>query len=260
MKTIDQFKSSSMFSYNTDFFIDRLITKNYFSYSRFNDGELLCAINSLNSNAQPGRNCDNHLYFPEMGKELILSLNRSDCNSYFIQYLAGWLADPKFSKYSLDLINDNKLSGKYQYSDFLQAALRTDPINFRKLVDILNSNKVIIVGPKYLSSISFIKYSHFIEVPTLNCYTEKDQIISKLKKTLTSDYIVLFSASMATNVIIDQLHDEYGKNNFMIDAGSVWDIFYVDSNSEIRQRSPNLQRIDRLREYYPSYFQKNNKK
>lgn len=257
MKTIEQFKSTSMFSYNTDFFINKLENKEYFSYSRFNDGELICAINSLSKNSPSGRNCDNHQYFPEMGKELIASLNRSDCKSYFIQYLAGWIADPNFAKHSLDLLNGNMLNGKYQFSDFLQIALRTDPINFRKFINILNSNKVIIVGPEYLSSISFVKYQHFIEVPRLNCYTEKKSIINQLKKILTTDYIVLFSASMATNVIIDHLHEKYGNSNFMIDAGSIWDIFYIDSNSGIRQRTPNLQRLDRLREYYPNYFQKN---
>ena len=34
-----------------------------------------------------------------------------------------------------------------------------------------------------------------------------------------------FSASMATNVIVDELYDEIGDKCWMIDFGSIWDPF-----------------------------------
>lgn len=59
---------------------------------------------------------------------------------------------------------------------------------------------------------------------------------------------------MATNVFIDILYKKYGNTNFLIDAGSVWDIFFHKSNPKIKQRTPNLTNLNKLYKVYPDLF------
>ena len=239
-----------------DYFIDRLENKRFFSYSRFNDGELICAIKQVEESmcVDHKKNCDQHEYFPKMGKELLHTLNRSNCEDYFIQYLSDWIDDETFKEHNEILINNSLLNGIYQKTDFLQLALRHEPELFRKMLKVINEYKIMIVGPAYLKNINFLKVTNFIEIPTHNCYLKKDEVLQQIKEHLTEDYVVLFSASMLTNVLIDELHDHNKDKNFLIDAGSVWDIFFKDTNPEIRQRTPNNINYDKYKEVYEDYF------
>ena len=239
-----------------DYFIDRLENRRFFSYSRFNDGELICAIKQVKGSIyiDQGRNCDHHLYFPKMGEELLKTLNRSNCEDYFIQYLGVWIDDQMFKQHNDLLMNKGYVNGTYQYSDFLQMALRYNSDLFKQIVNTINKYKIMIVGPKYLRDIKFLNVTNFIEVPSVNCYLKKDEVLQEIKEHLTTDYVVLFSASMATNVLIDELHDQYKDTNFLIDAGSVWDIFFKDKNPQIRQRTPNNNNYKKYKEVYKEYF------
>jgi len=246
----------SMINIESSYFLNRLENNEYFSYSRFNDGELICAIQSIITIDNKKENCDRHMYFPSMGKELASTLNRSDCINYFIQYLDGYYTSSPYNNYSSILLSKNILTGIYQKTDFLQNILRNNPNEFRRFIQILNSKEILLVGPAYLSSISFIKYKNFIEIPLRNCYLEKNNILKMIEKINPINSVLLFSASMSTNVIIDELYEQYGRNNFMLDIGSLFDIFYIDINKQIRQRGPNLNRVDSLKKNYSHYFQK----
>lgn len=253
MSLVDKFRQEQVFLLEIDYFLNRIKNKDFFSYSRFNDGELICAIKNFIEIGST-QNCDKHKYFPELGVELTNSLNNSNNENYFIQYLSGFINQEKYKKYTEILINDNKLNGKYVFSDFLQHSLRHHPETFKNLINILNQNNLMIVGPKYLKNIKFLNVNYFVEVPTENCYLKKDEIIKEIETFLKPGQIVLFSSSMATNVFIDILYKKYGNTNFLIDAGSVWDIFFYKSNPEIKQRTPNLTNLDDLYLNYPDLF------
>lgn len=253
MSLVDKFRQEQVFFLEIDYFLNRIKNKDFFSYSRFNDGELICSIKNF-TEITSTRNCDRHKYFPELGVGLVNSLNNSDNEKYFIQYLAGFINQEKFKDYTEILINKNNLNGNYVFNDFLQQSLRNYPEKFKDLVNTLNQNELMIVGPKYLENIKFLNVIDFVEVPTENCFLKKDEIIKEIDTLLKPGQIVLFSSSMATNVFIDILYKKYGNTNFLIDAGSVWDIFFYRSNPEIKQRTPNLELIERIKENYPNYF------
>jgi hypothetical protein len=248
-------KQIAIKDYSSEFFINRIKNKEPFSYSRFNDGELLCTIKTINNNeVRHDYNCDGHNYLPQMGEELMSSLKNSNCDNYFIQYLDTWLNDKKFIEYTELLYDKSILLGVYQYSDFLQFMLRNEPDTFIEFVNILNKNKFMVVGPNYLKKIKFLKYSYFVEVPLKNCYNDKKNILKTIKENINDNLIILFSSSMATNVFIDELHKEYGGKIFLIDVGSLWDIFFYKSNPEIKQRSPNLNKLDKFIGWYKEFF------
>ena len=80
MILVENFKKNQIVDLEIDYFLNKIKNKEFFSYSRFNDGELICAIKNF---TQIGsiQNCDKHVYFPELGKELVNSLNNSDNES-----------------------------------------------------------------------------------------------------------------------------------------------------------------------------------
>ena len=86
-----------------------------------------------------------------------------------------------------------------------------------------------------------IKYKDFIEVPEIDCYLEKENIKKEIKK-LTKKYkkpIFGFSASMATNVIVDELYDKLGDKCWMIDFGSIWEPYIGKVSRSYHHRYTN---------------------
>ena len=72
-----------------------------------------------------------------------------------------------------------------------------------------------------------MNYSDFIEVPETNCFLEKERIKEEMVLMCDKYDLPVFglSASMATNVIVDELYDEIGDSCWMIDLGSIWEPF-----------------------------------
>ena len=59
---------------------------------------------------------------------------------------------------------------------------------------------------------------------------EKNNILNRIKNVIDTYDMVLFASSMTTNVLIDELHKDYGRSKFLIDIGSLFDIFYYYKN------------------------------
>lgn len=244
------------FDYSPDLYIKKIQNKEYFSYSRFNDGELIAAIKQtdIGKSLQTEKNCDNHKYFPEMGKELLESLKYGNDKNYIIQYLWGWIRNNQFNQYTEFLIQNKFITGSYQKSDFLQHMLRYEPEKFKIFINEIKKYDIVFVGPSYTSEITFLgKYKH-IQIPQVNCYLEKKSIINNIEKEITGNQMILFAASMTTNVLIMELFQKYGNDNFMIDIGSLFDIFFLDKNKSIKQRTDNLTMIESIRVNYEEYF------
>jgi hypothetical protein len=253
MILVENFKKNQIVDLEIDYFLDRIKNKDFFSYSRFNDGELICAIKNF-TEVGSTHNCDKHEYFPDLGLDLIQSLNNADNKNYFIQYLSAFINNSKYIEYTETLLKNNKLNGQYVSSDFLQIMLRYKPEEFKKFIDILNQNQIMIVGPEYLNKFKLLNITDFIQVPTKNCYLHKDRILHEIRNKLKENQIVLFSSSMATNSFINVLFAEYGNTNFFIDAGSIWDIFFYKTNPEIKQRSVNFDKITQFSNWYKDFF------
>ena len=198
-------------------FVSRLINGDPFSMSRWGDGEWNCVL------GKQGQNCDRHQYFPKMGEELRDILRSKPPYALGLQPFAmqsdpgaeaieRWLAD-----HSLDLPWIN--------ADVFHIA------NHRRalapFVFALHRRPLVLVGPERLRHLyMYLKYAHFVSVPEKDCYLEKERILREVRRILDRlhDFpVVSFSASMATNVMIDELYRDYGDRVFLIDAGSLWD-------------------------------------
>jgi len=181
-----------------------------FTLSRWGDGE----FGSLTF-SKKGANCDGHIYFHDMGVELKSVLESNPSYYMGLQPLAQRMM-PEVMK-------------KYDYINWINADIfHNASINgeFNKFLSIINEKKVIIVGPDYMSKLNnIVTIKAHIKVPVKDCWLEKDRILSDLNdflKDKKDQYIVLFVASMASNIMIHEIQGKYKIHSF-IDMGSVID-------------------------------------
>jgi hypothetical protein len=196
-------------------YIGKLQSNEKFSFTRWGDGEWGCAFGAQ------GANCDNHKYFPKMSSDLIKALKHDK------QYIkASWpLSVPMFSVIHpqiVEFIEKHSIQTNWHDARVWEEAAMAGEVN--PLVDQLEQMNFIIVSEKNKQKLPF-SYTDFIEIPEVNCYLEKNKIkrqVIEMCNTYTNP-VFGFSASMASNVIIDQLYDEVGDKCWMIDFGSIWE-------------------------------------
>ena len=214
---------------NYDQFISKLQNKENFAFSRWGDGEFNCVLQT-----RPGKaNCDGNLYYPDLGnalKEIIVG-----APSYYMgmQPLAKRLFPAVANEWLLNGSN-------WINADILHNASQKEGLYrlFRAYID----RQVLYVGPGYLYRIAKTP-SRFYEIESKNCWKHRALILADLSNILDNktDIVVLISAGMAANYLVDELHKIYGNQHTFIDAGSVFDP-YCGVNS----RKYHSQIIERL--------------
>lgn len=186
------------------------------------DGEWLCVAGNK------GKNCDGHHYFPEMSQCLRNALSNN------LGYYKGLFepSNPQVSNH-INWLNPlvTKFGSKVDWvlADVWEYLVKKGPTKSKginELVSQLNSMNYIIVSEKSKRKLN-INYKDFIEVPSQNCFLEKENIKNRMI-AMTEKYempVFGLSASMASNVIIDELFPIIGDKCWMIDFGSIWDPF-----------------------------------
>ncbi|MBC8147443.1 MAG: hypothetical protein H8E98_05605 [Bacteroidetes bacterium] len=202
-----------------EYYIDLLRNDIKFSLTRWGDGEWNCAMGVT------GRNCDKHEYFPAMSTQLVAALIHD--KGYF---KSTWPLSEEMIGNNIKKIRrfcegiGINLIGWEDASVIENSATNGDII---RMVDQLEKMNFVIVSEPRKRKLP-IKYTDFIEVSPTNCYLEKDRIREDIIDMVNygyNDIVFGFSASMATNVIIDELYPIVGKDCWMIDFGSIWDPF-----------------------------------
>ena len=218
---------------NLDYYVDKLNNNVPFSFSRFGDGEWNAIL------GKPGHNCDGHEYFPEMGKQLRNAVINNLSYIYSIQNMAIRNEGRKISLF----LKKNNVNLEWHNSDVFHYA-NIDG-RFFPMIETLRQKKLVIIGPPHLRDLkNCFNYDSFIEIPPQNCYLKlndiKDEIITygrNKKKVVYS-----FSASMPANILIHELFPIFGNDNWLIDFGSVWDV-YVGVKSRGHYNSEKWQDI-----------------
>ena len=199
------------------YYIDKLKSNEKFSFTRWGDGEWGCVFGA------EGHNVDRHQYFPEMSEGLLEALV---VDKGYIK--ATWpLTVPMFSRINpliTEFIEVNDIDYEWHDARVWEEEAMKGKLN--PLIKQLEEMDFIVVSEESKRRLS-VKYTDFIEVPAVDCFLEKDSIKEKVID-MCDKYdkpVFGFSASMATNVIVDELHSVVGDKCWMIDFGSIWDPF-----------------------------------
>jgi|TARA_R110001583_G_scaffold16819_1_gene68744 hypothetical protein len=206
---------------NLQHYIDLLKSNQKFSFTRWGDGEWLCFF------GDQGHNCDLHTYFPDMGRGLNEAINNP--KGYL---LATWpQSEPMMFRF-WDQIQNTSPTEWVDASVWEEAAMAGE---ISPLINQLEQMNFIIVSEPSKRELP-MKYTDFIEVPSTNCYLDKERIKQEIVEMCEKYDNPVFglSASMATNVIVDELYPLIGDKCWMIDFGSIWEPFL---NNPVHSRS-----------------------
>jgi hypothetical protein len=180
-----------------------LETGKNFKFARYGDGEFNCMFGKV------GRNCDQHEYFPELGRRL---------NKAFLQanYILG------IQPLALTLLYKENILTKSSGKDIVNADVFHNASidkQLPRLIKAIDRRHVIIVGPAHLSR--FFNAVHIV-IPELNCWNNYEQVKSEITFHIDGvlNAVVILCASMMSEVLIDDFKDE---PHTFIDAGSVFD-------------------------------------
>lgn len=198
----------------------------YFSFARYGDGE----FNAIRK--KRGQNCDGHNYFPAMGDELLSTLTQPKNYIYSIQRLMA-------ARNSLtNSSNDGIIKIQWADADILHDANENGTLwNF---IQGLRKKKLSIIGPSWLSVLKqkvFPDFEHVI-IPEKNFYLTHKEV----KLSQSSNRVILFSCGMPAKLLIYNWQETHGRTNWMIDCGSMWDV-YCGKNSRKYHSNINNQII-----------------
>lgn len=251
-KLRDSYRENFFFRKDFEYFYSKIKNNQPFKYARYNDSEIIALIGKFDDRA----NCDGHQYFKEMSVDLnnaLLDYKYSE--NYILESGKVWYEQDYLKEYmdKLKCINPELI---FLDTCFIDWTHNYEFNNFLSLLELLKSKEIVIVGPKYLLNLNkFFPHFNHIEVPLKNCYLSKNNIIESIKNinSLRDNNIYIISASMATNVIIDNFKND-NKNTY-IDWGCIWDTFFVSPEySYIVKRAKILHNYDALKNVYKNYL------
>lgn len=187
-----------------------------FSLARFGDGEFNAIFGAV------GANCDGHRYFPELGQRLRQILESEP------GYLLG-LQPVLMLGRGPEKIQSVSRGIRWVLADSLHLASMDGRLP--SFLGALEHRETQLVGPEHLRPLSRqMGWTHHA-IPAENCWQRYGEVGESLRLATSgsSGVVVLFCASMMSNVLIDDLHRLNPANTY-IDVGSVFDP-YVGVNS-----------------------------
>jgi len=207
-----------------DYFLEKIDNNDYFSFSRFGDGEIICMFNPSywkNVNGSTKYNLGDWIYI--CGEDLKkIIINNHD---YFRGF--NW-CDFESKKFNtgphrgvecLKFLEDNNIKKIYE-GDW-------QGYDIKKIINSINKHNPVFIGGKHLSNIKYINgitNMELIEIDDLDAYDDKDTIINNIiDKFENGNRMFCFSASVVGKIIIDDLYTVIGNKCFMLDFGSLWD-------------------------------------
>lgn len=190
-----------------DDIVRKVTDRDNFAFSRWGDGEFYCLMQT------PGKvqNCDGHRYFPDLGARL-----RGILDSRPPYYLG---TSPRFVAEAQGNPVFDPLFGKNRWVPMGLLKQASVDGNLRPFFNALFTRDVILVGNAALRAVPF-HYGVFIEVPLVDCWYDYRRVREEVTQHVRPDSVVLYCASMMTNVLVDDFHK---LPITQIDCGSVFD-------------------------------------
>lgn len=207
----------------------KLLAFEDFSLSRYGDGEFDAMLKPIYRHMKVGEaNCDNHKYYPDMGKALRESLigwNVEDNPNHY----AGIHFSDRIGSETTNWLLDNGFSEKKPFTDNSVFHIALVEGKMDRFYEALKSRKVVLVGPRRLKQQSLIKVEEFIEVPDTNSWLDRIKVWNKLLSLDLFQRVVIFCSGPPTPVFINDLPR---KDKTLIDFGST-----LDPNVGVHSRS-----------------------
>lgn len=228
-----------------DFYISRLKEGEPYAFARYGNGEWDCIFQR---NERTGTGSQG-LRIPALRQGLMESIrtHQGDDNYLLAMQSRGYLKRCKLLGIVEKWLHLNAPNAKWHCGEVFHKASRNGRLY--PLVAQLRKMNLIVVGPPHLKGLErevFPRMKHVFVRPRDCFVTYKDLYagVVRVIKSSKSPVVVSFSAGPTTKVLIHQLYEREGKRCFLIDFGSLWDI-YVGKRSRKYHRYVTAEVIER---------------
>lgn len=205
-----------------DELVNRLLNRQAFQISRFNDGEWVFAlkIEPYYSNYITRSNYS-RTEIDEIGKKLLKVIdNKPD---YFIGIDSSTLAGMGSIKTHFALLKKKISNLRVVYGEIFNAA--TVKYGLSALTNPLKNRWVLTIGPEYMKKLNL--QSFHISVPSKSCWIQADSIEKQLEQAISSNLekqpVILYSCSLLAKWLIDVMYHKFGDKITQLDIGSCVD-------------------------------------
>lgn len=186
-----------------------------FTFSRWGDGEINAILGANNN-----QNCDGHKYFRDMGMRLYKIIDSQPDYIMGLQRLVQRTRkdDERFK---------NLISGiDWVDSDVIHTA--SIKRGLYELFNALKERNIIFVAHEGMYEVTMnftnsVTLLDHISISPVDCWLEYSEILERVSACITKDVVILYCASMAAEVLIDDVYNEFGNTVTQIDIGSAFD-------------------------------------
>lgn len=210
--------------------LSRLKYNSHFSFTRWGDGEFTC-MKAAYEETNRKFNTDKHEYFLELGINLALLLEDYQGEKDYIHGLQGMskrelpdLVQRFYYPYVKEPYTDSDILHKASIKGYLDELFET----------LRKKDKIVLVGPDRMSGMrKYFDFNHVV-IPDVNCWTEFTKVYRMLR-LVPPNTIILYCASMMSNVLIDEMWNQLDTWITQIDCGSVFEPYIGYSNRKYHQ-------------------------
>ena len=215
-------------------YVDKIKDNDPFTFIRYGDGEWSAIIND--GRAMTGSR-SHKLTIPAMQEQLRQSLLEKPVSDRYIIALRETALNAQISNW----ITNSKVKGWHDCTVFYKASRRGQLF---PLLDAIRQSdfELVVIGPPNLSKLQAatgLPVKQFIPIPKRNCFgviTEKIKMVLEQKE---KPMIISISAGPPGKLIAWRLFKHIGNNSFIIDFGSLWDVY---SGSPSRKYQRNMKK------------------
>jgi hypothetical protein len=189
------------------------------SFSKYGDGEYLCASKNFNKLDNNNANCDNDKYTQKLSngvRESFIYMVQNVKNAYF-----GKWNDSNITKYWENLVN--KEVNWLDYSSLLPYDNNIEKLKIFKAIKNSKLKKIYVCNELLIKSKILLNIDHLIIIPMNNWFDKQfNDILEKIKIIIGNNdgnHIVMTSCGMSAKVLICELYKIY-PNGIYLDIGS----------------------------------------
>lgn len=205
-----------------DWHISRLKNRRYYSFVRWGDGELKALIRTEGIAGGHGK----YPCSQELNRKMNASLLKyyEEENLIFGCAMRIW---QQMNKHGEEWMKKHEL-WKVDWVNCTVFSTASKAGTLFPLIEELRKHRIIVIGPSRLKQLpkQVFKFIDFIEIHEKTGWNNPSVFkrVLKCKKTYGDGILYSFSAGIGSNIFIPNLHRKM-QGNFLIDFGSVWDIF-----------------------------------
>ena len=225
-------------------FVDFIDNNIPFSFSKYGDGEWICANRDIFNGKYGNTNCDHDTYTENLQGGLIEGFKYM-VNNTKNNYIGAWESKNVMDYWS-SIVEKKENIHWADYHTFIFNKLdEPDIINRRlklyKSIQICKRKKIIICNQLLQKSRDLLCADEMIFIPFQNWFDiHFNDILQKVIQTIgeNEEPMVFTSCGMGAKVLISKLHEKYPKGIF-IDMGSAMDYICTMRNTRGRKFSYN---------------------